>query len=321
MKGATTISVIAMIAIAAGSFYYMDRLGLNIGAGRHVSKAEVEVPDTSGLMVGSRVLLRGVEIGHITDVSTGIDKAKIGWNYDRSYKIPEDSLFRIDNLSALGEPFLSIAPQTAEGPYLPDGGAIPSSQVTVPTTFKELSEKLTKLLEQVAPGEVQGIFNTLDVALPDDHQVLGDLNRAGRLLASTITEQSSGLRVLLQTLQPILLDSRTIPGDLRDTSPNAEQLATSFNDMISTVKFAMQHLVPLKAGIAEGASPFLTEVQSFLDKSAGDLQNLGVDLMPSVQAGAAALRTVDIEGLLDNALAAAGTGEAITVHVRPPAGK
>jgi hypothetical protein len=75
---------------------------------------------------------------------------------------------------------------------------------------------------------------------------------------------------------------------------------------------------PMPTGIKDGAGPFLNELQAFLDKSAKDLNVLGVALLPGVRAGAAAMRTVPIPELLDRALAATSSGNAVTIHIRTP---
>ena len=54
------------------SIAYIFNVGLHIktiGA-KH---ATITVPDTNGILVGSRVLLRGIEIGHVTDISQSVE--------------------------------------------------------------------------------------------------------------------------------------------------------------------------------------------------------------------------------------------------------
>ncbi|MFE2996958.1 MlaD family protein [Nocardia sp. NPDC059246] len=317
MINRTAVSVLGMAVIAASSFVYMNHLGLQTGAFEHTKTAMMAVSDTNGLVAGSRVLLRGVAIGTVTDVDTSADHIEVALKYDDGYHIPAGSRFRIDNLSALGETYLAVQPDSDAGPYLADHATIDTKQIVVPTTFKELSARLTRLLEQVDPQRVQDIFHMLDVALPDDSRVLGDLNHAGELLASTITQQSGNLTTLLKAMQPLLLQSDSVPGDLAGAAPDMVGFAQGLTDVIEGMHFAVD-FGPLRDGIKYGASPFLDDLQGFLDKSAGDLQVLGVDLLPGVRAGAAAMRTVNLGQVLDNALAATASGDALAIHVQIP---
>ncbi|GAA5065131.1 MlaD family protein [Nocardia callitridis] len=317
MSAKTYLSIVGMVAIAVSSAVYLDRIGLETGVLDDVKSASMPLPDSNGLVVGSRVLLRGVPVGHITAVHSDVDKVAIEWNYDREYEIPVESRYRVDNLSALGESYLAVSPVRSSGPYLADDAAVPAADVVVPTTFKELSERLTKMLEQVEPQRVREIFRTIDVALPEDSWVLADLSRAGELLASELTNESGNLTTLLTKIQPLLQQTGSVPGDLAAAAPNLPAFGSGFRDVLGGVYFAAS-FGPLKDGIEVGAAPLIDQLQAFLDKTSGDLQTLGVDLLPGVRAGAAAMSTVNVGQVLDAALASTASGDAITVHLRPP---
>ena len=317
MSVKTVISVVGMVGIGAASFAYMDHLGLRTGVLEDVRTASLSVSDTNGLVVGSRVLLRGIPVGEITAVTPSADKVTVDWKYNSEYDIPADSRFRLDNLSALGETYLAVLPSTTSGPYLGDNALVADSQVTVPTTFKELSQRVTRLLEQVEPERLQAIFRELDIALPDGAEVIGNLETAGELLAKTIIERTGPITTLLSSIQPILMDSDTLPGDFAAATPSLTPFGVGFTGLIDGLHFAVDR-GPLEVGIRDGAGPFITELQVFLDKSAADLNVIGVDLIPAVGSAAAALQTVDVGRMLDNALAATDSGDAVDVHVRTP---
>ncbi|MFC8529231.1 MlaD family protein [Nocardia sp. NPDC057227] len=300
-----------------GSIVHLGRIGLEHDAFEELNTARVAIPETNGLVAGSRVLLRGVEVGHVTAVHSSATGIAVDWNYDRGVRIPAESRFRIDNLSALGETYLSVLPSSSAGPYLADGAQVPADQVQVPTTFDELSQRLTVLLEQVEPEQIRAIFATVDTALPEDPWVLNDLNRVGELLASMLVQQSSNLTSVLTAVQPLLRQSGTVPADLAATSPIIEDFGAGFHEVLGAIHF-VSSFAPLNDGIKYGAGPLFDELQTFLHDTAADLHTLGTELLPGVQAGGAALSTVNIGQLLDNALAATGTGDAVTVHLDLP---
>ncbi|WP_370179822.1 hypothetical protein [Rhodococcus wratislaviensis] len=55
----TSLSILGMVVIAVLSFHYMGRAGLHVARFDDVRTAALDVPDSNGLVVGSRVLLRG----------------------------------------------------------------------------------------------------------------------------------------------------------------------------------------------------------------------------------------------------------------------
>lgn len=309
----TLASVVGMVVIAGGSFGYMYKLGLPVGSLEKVHTANMAVPDTNGLAVGSRVLLRGVAIGHISKITSAVDKITVEWNYDERYHVPANSSFRIDNLSALGESYLAVTPADDKGPYLANRATVDPAKVVVPTTIKELSARLTRMLEQVDPDRIGDIFRELNIAMPDDVTVLGNLSHAGDLLAETFIKQSDNFTKLLNTVQPLLQDSSWLPGDMSGVSRDARPLGRNISNMFNGLQFATV-FAPLPEGLADGVGPFVQEVQKFLDNNAADLHTLGVNLLPSVKAGAASMATVDVGQLLDNALASS-SGDSVAIHL------
>ncbi|AZG47679.1 MlaD family protein [Gordonia insulae] len=312
----TRVSVLAMLVLAAVSVAYIMNVGLHVRTPSERS-ASLVVPDTNGIMTGSRVLLRGIEIGHVVGIDQTATGVKLTLNYDQAQQIPVDSRFRVDNLSALGEAYVAVLPETAAGPYLAENATIDTDRVSVPTTFKELSEQLTVLLQQTDSDAVRRIFGTVDEGLPDGVDVLGTLNRAGGLLSGELTQQSDSFITLLSTMQPLLMRSAPIPALMRETSPRMLGFGTGFEELLASVRDATV-TGPLLAGIRDGGSPLFTELQKFLDENSAHLNVIGVNLLPAAQAGAASLRTVDVGAVLDRALAATTPRGALTVRV--PAG-
>ncbi|MGW8815899.1 MlaD family protein [Gordonia terrae] len=312
----TRVSVVAMLAIAGLSIAYLFNVGLH-ATSPSAREATITVPDTNGLLVGSRVLLRGIQIGHVVSISQSPKGAEITWNYAESENIPVASNFRVDNLSALGEAYVAVMPTTASGPYLEDDVHIDNESVTTAATFKDLSEQVTEVLGQTDPDKVQRVFAELDTGLPDGVAVIEDLNKAGRLLAAEFTGQADSLTTLLATMQPLLMKMGPVPAQLRATTPALADFGESFAELQAGVRFTIQVSGPMYTGITEGASPMVAALQKFLDDSGADLEVIGDNLLPGAKAGAAALRTVDLGKVLDNLINATDSG---AVEVRIPAG-
>ncbi|MBF6472498.1 MlaD family protein [Nocardia gipuzkoensis] len=317
MISRTLASVVGMAAVAAASFTYMYDIGMPVSALQDLDTVSMALPETNGLVAGSPVLMRGISVGSVSKVTSSAGMVEVEWKFDRKYRIPVDSRYRVDNLSALGEPYVAVVPATEGGPYLKDHAVIDAARIVVPTTIKELSARLTKLLEQVDPDRLEKVFHEMDIALPDDVQVLGNLSHAGELLASMITEQSDAFGKFLTAIQPILQDSSWLAPDLVAIGPTIPKTARRFSDLWDLFTYA-KYSGPITPANRDGTVPFLAETQRFLDDTATDLDTLGTNLLPAAQAGAAALKTVDVGRMLDNALAATDARDSVTVHVRTP---
>jgi hypothetical protein len=315
----TGISVTALIAIAVASVLYMNVLGLGFGPSAASRTATVTVPDTNGLTIGSKVLLRGIAIGEVERMTPATGGVEVDWNYRRDYRIPVESRLRIDTLSALGESYLAVLPATESGPYLDDHATIPPGNVTVPATIQDLSARLTRLLDQIRPDQVRDVLKELNTALPDDGYVLVDLNRAWSLFADMSGSRADDTSTLLTKFQVLLADSAWIPPGLEGTTTIVAKMGEGMGTWLDSA-VRTTHVAPLPEGIALGTGPFLDELQKFLDKVAPDLQVLGVATLPSMRAAAAAMRTVNVADLLDNAIADSAGG-AVTVHVAVPGAK
>ena len=81
----------------------------------------------------------------------------------------------------------------------------------VTSTFKDLSEQVTKILTQVDADKVARVFRELDAGLPENIEVLDDLNKVGTLLTKELLRNQDSLRTLLQTMQPLLMRSGPLP--------------------------------------------------------------------------------------------------------------
>lgn len=309
----TRVSVLAMLVILVLSLLYIFNSGLHIFT-ISARNASIIVQDTNGILVGSRVLMRGVELGYVTEISQTRGGARVAWEYPDSEKIPVASNYRVDNLSALGEAYIAVLPTTASGPYLKDNATIDGDLVRKSATFKDLSEQVTKALDQVDPEEVKSIFHQLDAGLPDDTEVLGDLNKVGNLLTTEILKNQDSLRTLLSTMQPLLMRSERLPGDLKGMTPNIRDFGKMFAYLEDGVKDAIDWSGPMYTGISEGAYPLVSMLQKFLDQSSGDIKIIGDNLLPVTEAGAASMRTVNAGNVLDALISATNDG-ALTVRI------
>jgi virulence factor Mce-like protein len=311
----TVISLAAMLVISTLSLIYMKSLGLPLEFDDKKT-ASMMVGDTNGLVVGSRVLLRGSDIGKVTALHPSADGVVAELEYEDGVRIPTRSDFRVDNLSALGETYISVAPTVESGPYLTDDEHIDPSRVVVPATIKELSQRFTTLLNQLDEKKVQSIFAELDRGLPDGTRTIAAVERAGIITAAMMQDTSGSLNEVLTNAQTMLLESGFIPPGLAGSAQHVASFGKGFDDVMSAA-VSFTHFAPLPDALAFGTGPLLDNVQAFLDRSAMDIKILAVDLLPAAQSSAQSLRSINLGTLLDRAMTATAVGGALSVEVSP----
>lgn len=327
--GRTMLSIVALIALVVVALTYLGSVGLSVTDNRNVRNASMSIPETNGLVVGSRVLFRGVAIGKITGIEPSVSGVEVKWNYKKNYQIPVNSSYRVDNLSALGETYIGITPRDDDASTMKDGAVLTASSVTVPTTIDELAARFTRLLEQVNAKRVRGIIDEINTGLVEDQQVLTNIANASALLESTIMATRGSLTDLLDRFQPLLQRGSEVSPSLAASGDPVARFADGL------ALFLTEGGKKAGSGSPDGkdgfivathapdslnnqAKPLLEHVQTFLDRASPDLKILGDAALPAVSAAAEKLRTVDLSNLMKTALATAGDGNGLVVKVGGP---
>lgn len=313
MSVRTVYSILAMLMVSLGSLAYMTTVGLPIDFQRE-QHASMTIEATNGLVVGSRVLLRGTDIGTVTAIEPSARGVLVEWKYKAKYELPVDSAFRVDTLSALSESYVGVMPASDSGPYLEDGAVIDSVRVTVPSTINDLSEHFTRLLNQLDAGQIRSILGELEVGLPSGSNTIDTIQRAGALTAAMLEDTNAPLSEVLSNAQTMLLDSSFIPPGLSGTADHIVDFGRGFDGTMSAAVM-LTEFSPLPDSLLFGTGPLIENLQAFLDRSASDIQILAVDALPAAQSAAQSLRTVNLSTLLDRVLAPIGEDGVVTVNM------
>lgn len=309
-------AIVAMILVAVLSVVYMTAIGLPVGRDIGVRTASLTVQQTSGLVPGSKVLYRGVEIGWVTGVDPSLAGVTVSWKYRDEYRIPADATFRVDNLSALGETYLSVVPTDGSiiGDVLADGATLSPGQVEVPTTVDELSARVVGLLAQVHSADIDVIVEAMNTGLIGDRSVLANLGKGAALLERTIVSTRAPLEVLLDKFPELLVNGSQVSGALASSREGLTAFGDEFKKFLDwCVTFIVEDNLPTE--LTDGAGPFLEQALAALNRAAPDIKVLGDAGLPAVEQATGRLKHVDLSQLLTTALATAGSGDGVVIRV------
>ncbi|WP_433760410.1 MlaD family protein [Nocardia sp. CA-135398] len=116
MKMRLLVSGTAIVVVPALGVGYMVLGALRIRPFADYTTVRMLLQNSRGLNTGSPVLLQGVEVGKVTGVHTAASGVETTLRVDDTYRIPADSAVRIENLSALGEPYVDSNRRTRCSP-------------------------------------------------------------------------------------------------------------------------------------------------------------------------------------------------------------
>jgi virulence factor Mce-like protein len=308
----TFIAFGAMIAVAVA---YIASLGVRVGPPSDRTNLSMQVADINSLVVDSKVLLRGVQVGTVTNIRSSPNGATVDFYIDGHYQVPVDSDVRLGNLSALGESYIWLVPKSQDGPMLRDGQRIATDRVIAPASISELATSVVRVLNQADPDALKRIVNEVDTALPDANSVLPNLSHASTLLRNVAADMNGRGRDLLDNFQTLLQNAGWLGPVLADLTPLIAPIGQHAGDILADVtlftELKGQDLIRL-------LNRYLDRIQKFLDNSGGDLKVLGNQALPHLKGIAGALMNFDTGQILSNILATVPADGAVTLHVSVP---
>ncbi|MGV0617944.1 MlaD family protein [Mycolicibacterium sp. XJ879] len=315
MRKRALLSFLVFGAICVLAIGYIASLGIRLKPPADRVSLFMTVPDINGLVVDSRVLLRGVPVGKVTRVDATVDHATVDFYVDGTYEVPVDTIVRVDNLSALGETYIGLFPRTSDGPMLQDNQRISTESVEQPPSISELATSVVRVLNQLEPDQLKRIVDEADAALPDPQRVLPNLRRTSVMLRNAAADMNGRGQALLDNMQTLLQNADWLGPTLADLTPDIRKLGptihANFDAAMDIVRANNPHNLEL-------LQAFLNRIQKFLDDRAPDLKVVTEALLPKMQGISGSLLNFDTGRMLSSMLAAVPEDGAITLRVTIP---
>lgn len=223
--------VFAVVSVLAVSNAAVSYLGIKrvTGIGMYTVRAEFE--RAGGLYVNSLVTYRGVDIGVVKAIDVGPDSAVAELRIDSEFAIPRNSRAFVRSVSAIGEQYLDIVPDSSEGPFLEDGDLIAEVDTDVPVPASEVVDKVNLLLSELPKDDLRVTVDEAYTAFNGTGPALSQLIDSSRQFIALAQATIGPTRTLLDDAEPVLdavVDSRAdIAGFTRDLASFSEQLVMS----------------------------------------------------------------------------------------------
>lgn len=174
----------AVLAGGSGVAYLARTPG---GGGSYTITADVE--QAPNLFPGGRVMVRGVQVGEITEVEPRPDGVRLTLEVDDGVEIPAGASLSVIPITIIADRYVQLVPPYEGGAVLEDGAHIPMARTSIPAELDQVLTQLKELVDALdkRPGEARGPLARLIEA--SDEALAG---RAGSI-AKTLETSSSVL--------------------------------------------------------------------------------------------------------------------------------
>jgi virulence factor Mce-like protein len=261
-------TIASIVGVSVMIFAYMHLPAL-LGIG-HI-QVTLELPAAGGLYRFSNVTYRGVQVGEVREVKLTEKGAEAKLTLGTSPKIPADLRAEVRSVSAVGEQYVDLRPQTDSGPYLQNGSVIAMADTTIPQPVGPMLDQVSKLVDSL-PGN--RLSDLLDESFKgfngagDDFQSLLDSSSNITDYLNDVSDQS---RALIDDSRP-LLDSQAETTDAIRTW--ARSLA-GVTEQVAQDDPKLRAILQRGPGFAQEVSQLLTQVKPTLPILLANLTTLG----------------------------------------------
>lgn len=129
-------AVLAVFIAAVLLFGYLQVPARILGIGRYT--VTVQLQQTGGLYEGGNVAYRGVDVGRVAAVRLTHTGAEAVLRLKSDIRIPSDLRVEVHSMTAIGEQYVELLPQSANGRPLKGGDVIPAQATYVPPDLNSL---------------------------------------------------------------------------------------------------------------------------------------------------------------------------------------
>ncbi|WP_019200302.1 MlaD family protein [Tsukamurella sp. 1534] len=318
MKKSTFFSLLTFALVMVLGVGYIAFSVLNYRPFAKWNTVEMKLDNAHQLLPDSKVLLRGVEVGNVQTIDRTDGKVAVKLRYDSKYDIPQSTGIKIEQLSAVGEPYIDFLPDSLQGPYLDKNASIETAKVKQPLSLPETFKLVSGLTSSINSTDLGGITETLAAATDNTQGALPNISTAGDLLARTISARMPNIRRMLENTQDYQSDMSWLPGSLEEFGPATATFIKKDVEVLKALDVLMKGSGAPDV-LTKTINPNLMKIAPNTSKLLANLGPINEPLVPVVQALTDVMPQIDMAALLSQALKTVGSdGAANLTVVIPP---
>lgn len=261
-------TIASVVGVSVMAFTYMQ-LPTLLGLGR--TNVTLELPATGGLYQFSNVTYRGVQIGKVTEIRLTRTGAEATLSLDSSPKVPANLNAEVRSVSAVGEQYVELLPNTDSGPFLSDGDVIPVERTSIPRQVGPMLDQLSELVQSIPKDQLSQLLDESFDAFNGAGYDFQSLVDSASTIAGDANSVSDQTRTLIEDSGP-LLDGAAQSADA--TRLWAASLA-GVTDQLRNNDQQIRTILQTGPGLASEVSNLLTQVQPTLPVLLANLVSVG----------------------------------------------
>ncbi len=192
--------------------------------------------DAGGLSAGNDVMVSGIKVGSVSDVSLRKGKALVTFSTNSKVRLGSESTAHIRTGSLLGQRVLTLEP--AGQRRMSPNGVIPVSRTSSPYS---LTEAVSDLTTNLAGTETQTLNQSLDTLAATINKIAPQLGPS----LDGLTRLSRALNSRNETLGELLKSAGAVTGILAERSQQLNTLLLNANDLVAVLNQRRQAIVDL----------------------------------------------------------------------------
>jgi phospholipid/cholesterol/gamma-HCH transport system substrate-binding protein len=269
IRRSVKIQLVAFVVISLLGIYYVaaNYVGVHVPWGAHPISVTMQAPDTGGIFTNAAVTERGVDVGRVGKLKLRPGHVDVELRIDPGHPIPKDLRATVANLSAVGEQYVDLEPQSSGGEMLRNGDVITPDKVTVPLDDATLLVDLDKLVTSVDRTHLATVIEELGKGFDNLGPSLQALiDNGNRLTQDAIASLPAQLK-LIDDSRTVLDTQNQVAGELKAWAATFR----SFSDQLRVSDPALRGVLDNGVTAAAQVTALLKDNQAALPTLLGNL--------------------------------------------------
>lgn len=205
--GRRMVSALVTLALLAGAFVVFRSAS---GDG-DTYRVTADVEQAPNLFAGARVMVRGVDVGVVSEVEPTPSGVRLSMDIREDVKVPSDATLSVIPVTVISDRYVQFFPAYEGGPTLEDGDHLALERTTIPAELDEVLTQLQGLLEALEPaeGEKRGslarLIRSLDKAFSGRSSELAGAIEGSATVLENLADSDRDLTGIIQNLDRVFL--------------------------------------------------------------------------------------------------------------------
>jgi phospholipid/cholesterol/gamma-HCH transport system substrate-binding protein len=274
----TTLILFAVLCVVVFSYLWINSGGKIPGITTTSYRVTAYFPRVANLVYFGDVMVAGVKVGKVQEVTPYGDGAKVVMDLDSYKPLHQGATAQIRAKTLVEESFVEIL--DGMGPAMPSGWTLPPDAGRGPTQLNDVLVSLDGKTRGALASEMrslgaatEGTQQSISAAV----QGLGAIVRGGHTALDALAAQSDDLKQLTGNTAAMMAALNTQRGEIADLVDSANRLTTATSDGQEDLKNVMRTL-PSVLHSARDASSSVEDIGNALEPVARHLRDAGPDL-------------------------------------------